>query len=146
MEEDIGQLRPGEVSERNALVVRMARRYVVYLLAANAATLVLSLGALGRVAAGSEAEEMFRSSAMITGIGVAVLVVIVALFRLSKVFEESAARLDVGRGEADRTAPAALRKMRVAVRLVQLGYRLVLFTAVALVIAVITAAKAFFAI
>ncbi len=131
---------PGELGARNAAVLQMARKYLVWLLVANAAAGVLSVAALSTLDPDAAAYETFASSLWIAGIGLAVLGVIAALFRIAGQIEASAARLHetLGGGEPQ---PPVVRKMATVARLIHLGYRLVLFVGVALVIAVLIALR-----
>ncbi len=149
MKEQAVTIRPGELAERNSLVVGMAAKHVRYPLAAITATLVISYLAKGRLDTASKAYETFHASFTLVMTGLIGFGVVYALFEAAKWAEAQAVRLDtrqsIGDPE-DPPLPAVRRFMQRAIFMIQLGYRLVSFAGVCLAIGVIFAIKGFFEI
>ena len=140
-------LKPGELTERNTQVVGMAAKYVRWMLITSATVIVLDYILIGRAAAGSEARETLVSGLIITIIGAAAIGTIFLLFRGAEWAEARAAALDRRPRHDDPEDPPSRdvrRYMEKAVFMIQLGYRLVLFAGLCLIIGVVFAGKGAF--
>lgn len=138
------EIKPGTLTDNNAVVMQMAAKYVRYMLAAGAAALVIAYLAMGQVDVGSKAYETFRSSYMVTIYGIITLGAIYLLFRAAEWTEAKAVRLDVRESDEEPTSREVRRYMARAIFMIQLGYRLVMFAGVCLVIGVVFVFKGYF--
>ena len=143
-----GTIPPGQLTRNNSVIMGMAGKYVRYFLAACAAGAIICWYLLGQVEHGSKAHETLESSAMIIFFGVVALAVIFCLFKLAEWFESKAVELDDREVFDDPDFPPTVqvrRYMQRAIFSIQLGYRLVMFAGVCVVIGIIFIFKGLFA-
>lgn len=130
-------LKPGELTERNRIVMGMAAKYVRWMLMAGAGVMLAHYLAIQRAAAGSKAHETLNSGFSITLIGMATIGIIYGLFRGAEWVEGRAVALDrrpVKDDPEDPPSREVRRYMERAVFMIQLGYRLVMFAGLCLVV------------
>lgn len=143
-----GKIAPGQLTKNNSAVMEMAGKFVRYILAASAVAMIASWYLLKLTEPDSEAYETFRSSAMIIGFGVVALATIFGLFRGAEWVEAKAVEMDDREVFDDPDFPPSIpvrRNMERAIFMVQLGYRLVTFAGICVVIGVIFVFKGLFA-
>ena len=137
-------IRPGQLTEGNSVVMSMAGKYVRYFLIASGVGVLACWYFLGRVEHGSVAEETLQSSATIISFGVIALIVIYGLFQGAQWFEARAVELDDRVTFDDPDFPPSVivrRHMERAIFMIQLGYRLVTFAGICVVIGMIFVIK-----
>jgi hypothetical protein len=135
-----GTIRPGQLTENNSVVMSMAGTYVRYTLIASALAVAACYYLMGLVEPGSDAYQTFRSGASVIGIGVATLAVIYGLFRAAEWVEAKAVALDDREVFDDPDFPPSIlvrRYMMRAIFMIQLGYRLVMFAGICVVVGVV---------
>jgi hypothetical protein len=143
-----GTIKPGQLTESNSVVMSMAGKYVRYFLIASAFGVVVCWYLLGRVDEGSAAQETLESSATVISFGVIALAVIYALFQGASWFEARAVELDDRVTHDDPDFPPSTpvrRHMERAIFMVQLGYRLVTFAGICVVIGIVFVLKGLYA-
>ena len=136
--EQVKGVTPGEFGDRNAMVFRMARKFILAAVAANVGSMVLCIAMMDRLEETAPAYETFLSSLWISGIGLTTLVAIAVMFWVAGRFEQTAMALH---GDAGPASPEVEHLMVRAAKLINLGYRLTLFVGVTLVMAVIMAIR-----
>lgn len=135
-----GTIKPGQLTEGNSAIMEMASKYVRWFLVASAVGVFACWYLLGRVEAGSAAEETLNSSATVISFGVVALAVIYGLFQGAQWFEAKAVALDDRETFDDPDFPPTVqvrRHMERAIFMIQLGYRLVTFAGICVVIGII---------
>jgi hypothetical protein len=143
-----GTIKPGQLTESNSVVMSMAGKYVRYFLIASAVGVLVCWYLLGRVDEGSAAQETLESSATVISFGVVALAVIYALFQGAQWCEARAVELDDRVTHDDPDFPPSTRVRRYmerAIFMIQLGYRLVTFAGICVVIGVIFVIKGLYA-
>ncbi|MDP6389687.1 MAG: hypothetical protein QF654_07325 [Alphaproteobacteria bacterium] len=138
--EQVKGVTPGEFGDRNAMVFRMARKFILAGVAANVGSMVLSIAMMDRLEETAPAYETFLSSVWISSIGLGTLAAIAVMFWVAGRFERTAMALHAGAG-AGQASPEVEHHMVRAAKLIHLGYRLTLFVGVTLVMAVIMAIR-----
>ena len=143
-----GEIPPGQLTQGNTVVMGMAAKYVRYFLVASAIGIVACWYLLGQVDQDSDAYETLRSSTMIIFMGVVSLAVIYCLFRGAEFMEAKAVELDDREVFDDPDFPPSVqvrRYMQRAIFMIQLGYRLVSFAGICVVIGIIFVFKGMYA-
>ncbi|MEE2689854.1 MAG: hypothetical protein VX430_10565 [Pseudomonadota bacterium] len=143
-----GQIPPGQLTANNSIILGMAAKYVRYFLAASAAAVVIIWYLIGQVEPGGKAHETLNSSATIVGFGVVALAVIFALFKGAEWCEGRALALDDRDDATDPDyppRPPVRRYMERAIFMIQLGYRLVVFAGICIVVGVVYIFKGLYA-
>ena len=143
-----GQIPPGQLTENNSVIINMAAKYVRYFLAASAAAVVIVWYLIGQVEPGGKAHETLMSSATIIAFGVVALAVIFSLFKAAEWCEARAKAMDDRDDPTDPDFPPRIpvrRLMERAIFMIQLGYRLVVFAGVCIVVGVVYIFKGLFA-
>ena len=143
-----GQIPPGQLTKGNTAVMSMAAKYVRYILVACSVSIVACWYLLDQVDQSSDAYETLRTSAMVIFMGVVALAVIYVLFRGAEWMEAKAVKLDDREVFDDPDFPPSVkvrRYMQRAIFMVQLGYRLVSFAGICVVIGIIFVFKGIYA-
>ena len=143
-----GQIPPGQLTKGNTAVMGMAAKYVRYILLACSVSIIACWYLLGQVDHSSEAYETLRTSAMVIFMGVIALAVIYGLFRGAEWMEAQAVQLDDREVFDDPEFPPSVqvrRYMQRAIFMIQLGYRLVSFAGICVVIGIIFVLKGMYA-
>ena len=143
-----GQIPPGQLTKGNTAVMGMAAKYVRYILLACSVSIIACWYLLGQVDHSSEAYETLRTSAMVIFMGVIALAVIYGLFRGAEWMEAQAVKLDDREVFDDPEFPPSVqarRYMQRAIFMIQLGYRLVSFAGICVVIGIIFVLKGMYA-
>ena len=143
-----GKIPPGRLTENNTAVMVMAAKYVRYVLAASATTIVLCWYLMGQLEGGSEAHKSLSTSVTVICFGLLALAIIFGLFRTARWMENRAVALDDRQYSDDQVTPPSRevrRYMGRAIFMIQLGYRLVTFAGICVVIGVIFVIKGLYA-
>ena len=143
-----GQIPPGQLTKGNTAVMGMAAKYVRYILLACSVSIIACWYLLGQVDHSSEAYETLRTSAMVIFMGVIAHAVIYGLFRGAEWMEAQAVNLVDREVVDDPEFPPSgpvRRYMQRAIFMIQLGYRLVSFAGICVVIGIIFVLKGMYA-